>query len=176
MPECVFSVYRVHKTGSEGSFSGTIRSMPDFSLEKLIFQNYRETHAVSENLLMTVANFYWMDLAQSITLYPITFDYNRNTKQLFLAGGLPSGDLILQILKEVPLDYLYKDEMFFNYVVAKTKTELSRILGTFQFNYVGGVTINFDMLKEEGSEKLQEIIETIKDEEGCDWFFTSGSV
>ena len=175
LPSCIVSVFKVQKTNGEGSFSGAIRSMPDFTLEKLIFQNFRETSSISENMMMTVLYQYWADLAQPLVLFPVTYNYNRYTNKLWIGGKIPDGDLVLNLYKEVPVEYLYKDETFFDYVVAKAKTELSRILGTFQFNLVGNVTINYDLFKSEGEEKIQSIIDTIKSEEGTDWFFTSGS-
>ena len=50
--------------------------------------------------------------------------------------------------------------------------QLARILGTFQFNLPGNITINYDMLASEGKEEHDAIIEEIKGDEGVDYFYT----
>ncbi len=67
-----------------------------------------------------------------------------------------------------------KDEVFYRYVVAKAKIQLSRILGTFAFNLPGGITINYDLIRSEGQEEITKIEEEVKADEGMDFFFTSG--
>jgi hypothetical protein len=74
----------------------------------------------------------------------------------------------------VPVDKLMEDELFFRYVVAKCKMQLSRVIGTFDFNLPGGIKINFDLIRSEGETALEKIEEEIKSEEGMDFFFTSG--
>lgn len=175
LPGCIESIFKVQKTSGEASFTGQIRNMADFTLEKLIFQNYRATAGISENLLLTITYQYWADLAASVVLYPVTYNYNRNTSKLWIGGQIPAGDLVMNMYVDIPIESLFNDEIFYDYVVAKTKTELSRILGTFQFNLVGGVSINFDLLQTEGQDRLTEIKEQIKGDEGADWFFTTNS-
>jgi hypothetical protein len=69
---------------------------------------------------------------------------------------------------------LMRDELFFRYVVAKCKIQLSRILGTFNFNLPGNIQINYDLIRTEGQDEISKIEEEIKGEEGMDFFFTSG--
>jgi hypothetical protein len=52
--------------------------------------------------------------------------------------------------------------------------QLSRILGTFNFNLPGNIQINYDLIRSEGQEELTKIEEEIKADEGMDFFFTSG--
>ena len=52
--------------------------------------------------------------------------------------------------------------------------QLSRVIGTFDFNLPGGIKINFDLIRSEGESALEKIEEEIKSEEGMDFFFTSG--
>ncbi len=67
-----------------------------------------------------------------------------------------------------------KDEIFYRYVVARCKMQLSRILGTFDFTLPGNVKINYDLVRSEGQDELTKIEEEIKSEEGMDFFFTTG--
>jgi hypothetical protein len=176
LPKCILSVFKVQKTGGEASFAGSVRTTGDFAVEKLFLQGTEnDTASIGDGLMTSVIYMYWADLAASLVLYPITYNYNRNSNKLWLGGETPNGDLVLNVLQELPLEYLYKDEIFFDYIVAKTKTQLARILGTFQFNLVGNVTINYDLFQAEGNDRLVEIKEEIKSDEGTDWFFTSNS-
>ena len=119
-------------------------------------------------------NLYWMDVASHLINHTISYNYNRNSHKLFISGETPNRDCVAHVYAKLPIEHLMNDEIFFRYVVAKCKTQLSRILGTFTFNLPGNVTINYDLLKDEGTEELSNIIEEIKEEESMDFFFTSG--
>lgn len=173
LPECIFSVISVDKV-TKGNFNLSPYNQPDFSLEKAFFKNTMDISSSTESLMMYVAFESFIDLSRSMTTHPVSWKFNRNTNELFLAGELPDGDIVLTVYQSIPLTALMKDEIFFRYVVAKCKTQLGRILGTFAFNYIGGVTINIEKYSDEGNEELSKIEEEIKGDEGMDWFFTTG--
>ena len=52
---------------------------------------------------------------------------------------------------------LYTDEIFFRYVVANIKMAIGRMIMTFGYALPGNVTINGDMIKDDGLTELEGI-------------------
>lgn len=174
LPDCVFSVFSFKKLKEDFGRSFTFDGTADFSIEKLLFSTTGGVGASTESLMYYTLNLYWMDVASHLINHTISYNYNRNSHKLFISGETPNRDCVAHVYAKLPIEHLMNDEIFFRYVVAKCKTQLSRILGTFTFNLPGNVTINYDLLKDEGTEELSNIIEEIKEEESMDFFFTSG--
>lgn len=174
IPECVFSVYGVKKLkedfGRSMSFDGTA----DFGIERLFLSDSVSIGQGTENLMYYTLNLYWLDVASHIINHSISYNYNRNSHKLFFGGQTPDRDCVVMCYAKLPIEHLMNDEIFYRYVVAKCKVQLSRILGTFNFNFPGNIQINYDLVREEGNEALEKIEEEIKGEEGMDFFFTSG--
>ena len=175
LPECVFSIMAVRQVADGFSLYNPLKSMPDFSLEKVLFKDIYTIDGSTEALMYATVYQYWIDLASHVLFHPISYNFNTNSKELVFLGEVPQNDVVCTVLEELPLGYLYKDEIFFRYVCAKAKTQLSRVLGTFAFNLPGNITINYDLMREEGTTALEKIEEEIKSDEGMDWFFTSGN-
>lgn len=174
LPECVFSVNWLTQVDAGFSSSTPFSNMADFTLEKVLFKNISNLANSTESLLEYVAYESFVDLTRHILAHPISYNYNRNSRDLVILGETPSKDMVLQIYAKLPIEDLMEDEVFYRYVVAKVKTQLSRILGTFDFKLPGSVTINFDAYREEGERELEKIEEEIKADEGADWFLTTG--
>lgn len=175
MPDCVFSIWQVKKLkedfGRAMSFDGTA----DFGIERLFLSDSVSLGQGTENLMYYTLNMYWMDVASHIINHTISFNYNRNSHRLFIGGETPNRDCVAMCYAKIPLEHLMNDEVFYRYVVAKCKVQLSRILGTFDFNLPGGIKINYDLIRDEGKEEIEKIETEVKEEEGMDFFFTSGS-
>ena len=174
VPDCVFSIFAVKKMredfGRTYSFDGT----GDFGVERLFLSDSVSIGQGTENMMYYVLNLSWLDLANHIINHTVSYNYNRNSHKLFFAGETPDRDCVCQAYIKLPFEFLFADEIFYRYVVAKCKMQLSRILGTFAFNLPGNITINYDLIRTEGQDELTKIEEEIKADEGMDFFFTSG--
>lgn len=179
MPTTVYSVTNVFEisgfSGEDGGGGGNLFSAgdKDFSIGKFIYSDSYGAGLGSENLMAYVINSSFMDVTRQILLPQISYSYNRLTKKFRFQGELPKHACIFQIYNTIPDCALFQDEIFIRYCIAKAKMQLSRILGTFQFNLPGNITINYDMLASEGKEELDSIIEEIKGDEGVDYFYTA---
>lgn len=175
MPSCVISVFSLKKLrdnfGFSSSFDGTSN---DLTLERVLFSNSSQIGNNSENLMYYTMNLYWLDTMSHVLNHTIGFNYNRNSKKLFFAGETPDRDCIASCIVELPIENLYDDETFFRYVEARSKIQISNVLGTFDFKLPGGISINYDLIRSEGQEAYQEIKEEIKGDNAMDFFFTSG--
>lgn len=178
LPDGVFSVNNVFEinrfSGEDGGFSDNSFSAgdPDFGIDKFIYSDVYGAGLGSENLMYYVINSKFIDNARQVLQQQISYNYNRNTHKMRFMGQLPENDVVLEIYSKIPDCDLFQDEIFIRYVIAKAKVQLSRILGTFNYNLPGNITINYDLIRSEGQEELQQIIEEIKNDEGVDYFFT----
>jgi hypothetical protein len=119
-----------------------------------------------------VINEMFIDNARQILQQQISYSYNRLTNKFRFQGELPKRAVIFQIYATVPDCALYSDEAFIRYCIAQAKIQLARILGTFNYTLPGNITINYDMIKTEGKEELDAIVQEIKDDEGVDFLYT----
>ena len=174
MPNCVFSVWQVKKLKEDFARSMSFDGTADFGIERLFLSDSVSLGQGTENLMYYTLNMYWMDVASHIINHTISFNYNRNSHRLFIGGETPNRDCVAMCYAKIPLEHLMNDEIFYRYVVAKCKVQLSRILGTFDFNLPGGIKINYDLIRDEGKEEIEKIETEVKEEEGMDFFFTSG--
>ena len=174
LPDCVFSVFAFKKLKEDFGRSMTFDGTADFGIERLFLSDSVSIGQGTENMMYYTLNMYWLDVASHIINHTISYNYNRSSHRLFIGGATPERDCVAQVYVKLPFEHLMKDEIFYRYVVAKCKMQLSRILGTFDFNLPGNIKINYDLIRSEGSDELTKIEEEIKNDEGMDFFFTSG--
>ena len=179
MPETVWAVNNVFQingfSGEDGGFGDNSFSAGDvdFSLDKFIYSDVYGAGLGSEELMYYVINSKYIDNARQVLQAQISYNYNRLTRKLRFMGELPkNGACIFQVYNKIPDCDLFQDEAFIRYCIGQAKIQLARILGTFQFNLPGNITINYDMISSEGREEVDRIVEEIKGDEGVDYFFT----
>ena len=78
--------------------------------------------------------------------------------------------MYIQCYTKIPIDKLYEDYYFLRYVTGRCKVSLARILGMYQFPLPGGITVNADMMRDEGKEDMEWVLERIDAETQPDWF------
>lgn len=129
----------------------------------------------TEAAMYYITSQFFYDLMQNLTFTPISYNFNPNNKRLAINGRTSNFDMILSTSTQIKKEYLMNDEIFLRYCIAKAKMQLSRILGTFSFNLIGGITINTDMIRSEGQDELTKIEEEIKNQSSADFFFVQNS-
>lgn len=180
LPSCVLSVHSLNESNTGGAISSmNFDGTDDTSVNKFFFRDifFSNTGLAnsSEALMYYIIAASYLDLVGHVTASPISFTFNPNSHKLHIGGKNPKKDVVLSLYKKVELPFLMNDEIFFRYVLAKSKTQLARILGTIEFPLPGGATLNADKYKEEGDAELEEIKEEIKSESGSDFFFLTQS-
>ena len=170
MPDNVFSVLRVYQLGrfsGEAGWGSSTRldgGNMDFGIQRMFassMYNDRLPQA-ADNLTYWTCNWYFFDQARQMLQEMHSFKYNRLTKKFRFTGELPKYPCVFDVLCTIPDCDLFDDDLFFRFCVALCMRDMSRILGLFQYNLPGNVTINYDMYQQWGSEELQEIKEEIE--------------
>lgn len=104
---------------------------------------------------------YEYDLLKTLLLKGVRFDFNPHSKILNLLGKVTT-DIVLSTFVRIPLQSLYNDIRFRQYVVGKAMMRLKKILAMFDFQYPGDIKINFDDIEKQGADMVQAIEEQIK--------------
>lgn len=178
MPEDVYAVNNVWEinrfSGEDGGFGAQSFSAGDidFSIDKFIFSTQYGAGIGSENLMYYVINEKFVDNSRQVLQQQISYSFNRLTHKFRFRGELPENAVIFDVYVKIPDCDLFQDEIFIRYCTAKAKVQLSRILGTFNYNLPGNISINFDLVRDEGQTEIDTINEEIKNDEGVDWFLT----
>jgi hypothetical protein len=168
LPDCVVSVYEV----KEISGGGRLFTLdPDFSDNRLIAAELYLSPFQSDDLVMRTAQYAYWDLAQAFFLELIAYDFNRNTHKLKIKGRNPKKNVFIQTYVEIPEEDLFEDWFFIRYCTATVKVALGRILGFFEYQLPGGISINSSDIKSEGQEELEKLLQQIDDENSPDWFY-----
>lgn len=173
LPDTVISVFGVREVGKgHSSPLSFVGKDPDFSIDRFTYSNLYKPAIQSDAMMYYVINEKLWDQARQIFQHPISYNYSRLTHKLRIQGETPQDHVVLTIYDSIDDCSLFSDEIFFRWVVASCKVQLGRVLGTFTYNLPGNVTINADMIMQEGKDELEAIKEEIKTDEGTDWFFT----
>jgi hypothetical protein len=143
---------------------------PDLSFDRLMASDLYLTPLSSDQITYRTIQWSFWDLARSFNLVDINHDFNPNTRRLAITGRTPNESLFVLAMDHIPLEDAYEDTIVIEWMIAKSKISLARILGAFNYNLLGNITINFEQWRTEGNEKIAELQEKIKGDDVPDWF------
>jgi len=168
LPSCVQSIKSVYElTGGSRAFG--IHD-PDMQFDRLMAADLYLTPLSSDQITYRTIQWSFWDLAKQFNLRDIQHSYNLNTHRLVILGRDPHESLFITTMNSIPEEELYEDPLVIKWMIAKSKLSLARILGTFQYNLLGGVTINFSDIRAEGQAELDELKAKISSDNTPDWF------
>lgn len=184
LPSQIISVFGVYKTTDTFNYG----VMGDFSLERMILNNSALASGTGGSLSdvfgsgtgynltdVTVA-LYEVETYKSMFDAPLTYNYNEFSNDLVILGALGRSDLVLQCFKRLKIQDLYKNYYFFRYCVALGLRSMATIMGTFEFKLPGGVTINYNNMREQANDEIEKINEWIKQNHAPDYFLNSHTI
>jgi len=143
---------------------------PDMSFDRLMASDLYLTPLSSDQITYRTIQWSFWDLARSFNLQDINHDFNPNTRRLIITGRTPTESLMVLAMDQIPLEDAYEDTIVLEWMIAKGKISLARILGAFNYDLLGNISINFEQWRTEGQEKITELTEKIKGDDTCDWF------
>ena len=168
MPECVMAIRYIYEMTSGQRVFGI--HDPDMNFDRLMAADLYLTPLSSDQITYRTIQWSFWDLAKQFNLRDINHGFNINTKRLIIMGRDPVESIWLTTLNQIPLEDLYEDPLFMKWVIARSKIQLARIIGTFNYTLIGGVQINYADIRSEGQEELKELKEKIQSDQQADWF------
>lgn len=180
LPKGIISVFGVHEVQSDYQLNASgltnqsgLGKGDDFNARKFMMEQTLRHGDNGEKLMMYVIHEKYYDMVKELVDDRISYYYNRLTRRFSFKGEIPEKSCVLAVYNAIDDASLFTDEIFYRYVVAQCKRQLSRVMGTFQYQLPGNIEINYDLLREEGAEELENIKTEIKEDEGVDYFMVS---
>ncbi|MDD5649222.1 MAG: hypothetical protein PHF86_02210 [Candidatus Nanoarchaeia archaeon] len=143
---------------------------PDLNFDRLMASDLYLTPLSSDQITYRTIQWSFWDLARAFNLKDINHDFNPNTHRLIITGRTPIHSLFVLGMDHIPLEEAYEDTIVIEWIIAKCKLSLARVLGAFNYNLLGNITINFEQYRLEGNEELERLREKIKGDNPPDWF------
>jgi len=168
LPDCVVGVKTVWEMTQGNRVFGI--NDPDINFDRLMASDLYLTPLSSDQITYRTIQWSFWDLARAFNLRDINHDFNLNTRRLVITGRTPVESLFILAMIRVPDQNAYDDPLVLKWMIAQGKRSLARILGTFNYQLIGNITINYEQFRTEGNEELQELKDKIKGDDVPDWF------
>ena len=168
LPDCVVGVKTVLENTSGSRVFGI--NDPDLNFDRLMASDLYLTPLSSDQITYRTIQWSFWDLARAFNLRDINHRFNLNTRRLVITGRDPTESLFVLAMIRLPDEDAYEDPIVLKWMIAQGKRSLAKILGAFNYQLLGNVTINYQMWKEEGDAELLELKDKIKGDSACDWF------
>ena len=143
---------------------------PDMNFDRLMASDLYLTPLSSDQITYRTIQWSFWDLARAFNLKDINHDFNPNTHRLIITGRTPVESLYVLALDHIPEEDAFEDTIVLDWMIAKAKLSMARILGTFNYQLLGNVQINFENWRTEGNEELERLREKIKGDSAPDFF------
>lgn len=167
LPECVIGIKEFREIRDGSRLFGI--NDPDLRLERVMGSDLWLSPFSSDVITTRTISYSWFDLAQSFTLTAIQFNFNLNTHRLTVLGHDPKAPVLIQAWVAIDDGDLYEDYYFQRWCIARCKSQLHRVLKTFEYTTIGGVTIT-SLYGDQGKAEMDEIKEYMKGQTNPDWF------
>lgn len=168
MPDCVMGIEEFREIKDGSRLFGI--NDPDLRLERVMGSDLWLSPFSSDVIMSRTISYSWFDLMQSFTLQDIRFKFNINTHRINVIGHDPIAPVLIRAFVAIDDGDLYDDYYFQRWCIATCKMQIHRVLKTFEYNVIGGVSIT-SMYGEQGKEERTEIKEYIKGQDQPDYFF-----
>jgi hypothetical protein len=110
------------------------------------------------------------DMLNQLNKYTLRHNYNQLNHRLHILTDVKH-DVIMEAYAEIPNENLFRDDLFFKYVVGYSKLQLGNMVGRYDFQLPGGVKIQAADLVSQGQAEIKEVEEEIKGMSNSSWFF-----
>jgi len=168
LPDCVVGIKVVYELTSGQRVFGI--HDPDLQFDRLMAADLYLTPLSSDQITYRTIQWSFWDLSRAFNLRDIQTSFNMNTHRITVIGRDPHQSLFITTLNKIPDEEFYEDPLVIKWMIAKAKMSLARILGTFQYNLLGNVTINFSDIRAEGQAELEKLEAKIASDSPPDWF------
>lgn len=153
LPDCINAVYGL----SEGNnYLGVGNEDKDYRKNR--FQVGRAVLGSSQDLVYGIATAMYNDFVNQFDLRTVSFDYSELTNRLTIIGRTPVDDLVGRVSMNIEEGALYRDRLFFNYVLGQALKRTGGPLSVFDFKLIGGTSVNTSDMKNEGQKLIDEVM------------------
>lgn len=184
LPPQIISVFGVYKLNNSFNYG----VLGDFSLERMILNNSALAAGAGGslsdvfgtgtgyNLTDVMGALYEVQTYKYMFDCPITYNYNQFSNELVLLGSIGHSDIMLQVYKRLKIQDLYKSYYFFRYCVCLGLRSMATIMGTYEFKLPGGITLNYQVWRDQAQQEMDQIYQWMLDNHSADYFFNTNTI
>jgi hypothetical protein len=109
------------------------------------------------------------DMLNQLNKYTLKHHYNQLNHRLNILTAVKH-DVIMEAYADIPRENLFRDDLFFKYVVGYSKMQLGNMVGRYDFQLPGSIKIMGADLVSQGQAEIKEVEEEIKNQSSSSWF------
>ncbi len=109
------------------------------------------------------------DMLNQLNKYTLKHHFNQLNHRIHILTDVKY-DVIMEAYANIPRENLFRDDLFYKYVVGQSKVMLGNLVGRYDFTLPGGVKIQASDLISQGKEEIQQVEEEIKGQSDSAWF------
>ena len=109
------------------------------------------------------------DMMNQLNKYTLRSQFNQLNHRLHILTNVKY-DVIMEAYANIPRENLFRDDLFFKYVVGHSKVHLGNMVGRYDFSLPGAVKINSADLVSQGKEEIKEVEEEVKGQSSSSFF------
>lgn len=110
------------------------------------------------------------DMLNQLNKYTLKHHFNYLNHRIHILTDVKY-DIIMEAYANIPPENLFKDDLFFKYVVGWSKVMLGNMVGRYDWTLPGSVKINASDLISQGKEEVKEVEEEVKGQSNSSFFF-----
>ena len=170
LPECIIGINSLQELNNNGQVFGI--NDPDMSFDRMMTSDLYLSPWSSDQITYRTIQWSFWDLTRSFLLTDIRHNFNMNTHRLQILGRDPVNPVLVEGISTIPEEDFYEDPVVIKWFIAKAKISLAKMLGMFNYNLSGNVTVNFEQFRTEGEKEIEDLKTYIKENQPCDWFIS----
>lgn len=167
-PNCIRFVTRFEEIKGRSSMWGI--NDPDISFTRLMNSDLFLSPLGSDTVAMRTIQWSAWDQMKNFTLVDLNHSWNPNTHRLLVTGHDPTQDVYMEFSEKIDPTILWENRWVRQWLCAKAKKQVARLLGLFSANYAGGTTINANLIDQDADNMMQECKEFWDKNNNPDWF------
>ena len=169
-PDCVMGISKFFEMKRRYGLFGI--NDPDFTYNKVFMADmWMGVQMSGEIIADRTINMSFFDQLQNFQVVDIQFIWNEADHNMLVKGHDPYQNVFCGLYVKAPDYRLFDDPWVRQWICAKCKINVARMLGTFTTNLLGGVTVNQNLYTEEANKEIEECKEQWKIQREANHFF-----
>jgi hypothetical protein len=109
------------------------------------------------------------DMLNQLNKYTLKHNFNQLNHRLHILTKVEN-HVIMEAYANIPPQNLFRDDLFFKYVVGYSKVQLGNLVGRYDFSLPGSIKIQGSDLISQGQSEVKEVEDEIKNQSNSSWF------
>lgn len=175
-PECVRGIFDFYELNRRSYSLWGINNSPDFSFNRLFLSDIWMGGTMNaEVLTQRVVGYSFWDQMKQFIVRDIQFSWNEPLHQLLVTGRDVKQNVFCGVYVDNPEEVLFNDGYVLQYLSGSCYLRVAPLIGTFQTNLLGNVTVNTQYYTETGNKYIDDAKEYWKNLRDADLKFKTGS-